>query len=188
MKLYEEFKLFENMWEADTTILKEANDEVRSLIKKLPSKTATPKFTPPVGSLDDYDESEKIECDKCGAICIDSNKIGVPVDLQAWDTAFGWYCNKCHDEQSEYEWSIETFENACNDSDFFLSAWSDDGDEISDENIEVITEIILDWNKAKKDPNCIYSTNPDVVKQMELRFIEHAKEANLDINPSVFNK
>lgn len=185
---YKNVGFFESAKTKKPTELKEANDDVRSLIKKLPSKPVTPKFTPPAVGLDDYDDSEKVECSKCGAICIHSDEVGVPADLQAWDTAFGWYCEKCHNAQSEYEWSVETFENACNDSDFFLSAWSDDGDEISDENIDVITEIILDWNKAKKDPNCIYSTNPAVVKQMELRFIEHAKEANLDINPSVFKK
>jgi hypothetical protein len=176
----------ENIWKESVELAEDALD-IKSLIKKVPN--VKPKQTPPTVTLNNYEDSVKVKCVKCGTICIDDiNLVDVPMELSAHDTAFGWYCDKCHTAQSDYEWDIESFRDLCDAQGFGFKAHFGDPEYMDDVELDDLASMINSWNRAKKDPKCEYSSNPQEVREMEQDFITGAKKFGLDIDSNVFNK
>lgn len=161
--------------------LKESNTEIKNLIKKRPTATVQPAAKPQVSvDINDY-ACPKVKCVKCSADCLDGSHaygLDIPTELRAWDTVFGWYCDKCHDAQSDYEWNLEGFCLACDDSNIIRDhlLYEDNG-------IDRLVDMIDSWNRAKKDPRFILTSK---ITRMEQNFISNAEKCDLDINPGVF--
>jgi hypothetical protein len=152
-------------------------NDIKSFIKI--TRPAASGQTPPSTTFDistvaaDY----KVKCVKCGKTCI--TDLNVPLEFTAWETAFGYYCTACHEQQDNYEALVESFESCCSDPGRIETSldFNEDGNELA--------EMIQAWNRAKKDPRFIYSIKE--VKDMERRFIANAKECDIEISPSVFS-
>lgn len=163
-----------------TKNLKESTTEIKNLIKRAP-KPETKPIVKPQASLDvDNYDCPKVKCIKCGVDCLDDSHVydlDIPTELRAWDTVFGWYCDKCHDTQSDYEWNLESFCLACEDSDIIRNRLYEDT------GIDELANMIDSWNQAKKDPRFMLASE---ASRMEQNFISNAKDCELDIDPNVF--
>jgi hypothetical protein len=160
MKLHEEFKLFETMWEPGYA------EQVDGLEEDL------------AFDIDAYD-GRKIRCAKCGAVCVYDDNYSIPQEFSSWSTVFGVLCDACHMEQNDYEAAADRF-----------LAVSEDVAALDDllqfeEGISQVEEMIKAWNKAKKDPRFIFTSFD--IPEIEGNFIANALECNLKISPNVFN-
>ena len=159
MKLHEEFKLYETMWELDSA------EQVDGLAEDS------------AFDINLYD-GRKIRCTQCGTVCVYDDNDSIPQEFSSWSTVFGALCDACHRELNAYEAAADRF-----------LAVSEDVAALDDllqfeEGIDQVEEMIKAWNKAKKDPRFIFTSFD--ISEIEGNFIANALECNLKISPNVF--